>query len=190
MSAKSCVSLSIAHCRSVQKVRKWADISVFSSVAASPLCAKRDSIYKTTQSQTHKKSKQKNKTHIRHLKDKRTCTAPGRTKSERCWFKISSLLFPVRKHKSTCLCILSKGFEKMIQMACSTFPNSFMIAAVPLSFIPPATHAERKHINRIIQKTTEDSKTEIDWNVHDSNGMVKYHHREELKSPHKTFRLK
>ena len=74
---------------------------------------------------------------------------PGRTNSERFWLKISSLAFPVRKHNSTNLCTVLSGLQKIIQMACSTFPNSLTIAAVPLSFIPPARPKE-EDLNRII----------------------------------------
>ena len=75
-------------------------------------------------------------------------------------------------------------------MACITFPNSLTIAAVPLSFIPPARPKE-EDLNRIIQEPTEDSKAEVDWRLQDSSRVWELSsHREEFKNLHKTLRLK
>ena len=127
-------------------VMDWHEVFQLCSCSA---CVCQGTIYKTTQSQKHKKSKKNSIRHLRHLGNKRKCAMPGRTNSALCSFKISSLAFPVRKHNSTNLCSFLSWLQCMSQMACSTFPNSLMIAAVPLSFIPPARPKE-EDLNRII----------------------------------------
>ena len=50
---------------------------------------------------------------------------------------------------------------------------------------------KEEDLNRIIQEPTEDSKAEVDWRLQDSSRVWELAtHREKLKNPHKTLRLK